>query len=108
MKRNVLNLIICLAAYCLLATQFLSAQTLSDEMISKFAAPLIENKMVDGVSIGYIQGKKYGTVHLGHTASGQAKANNNTIYEIGSISKVFTSLLPVSYTHLTLPTTPYV
>lgn len=93
MKRNVLNLIICLAAYCLLATQFLSAQTLSDEMISKFAAPLIENKMVDGVSIGYIQGKKYGTVHLGHTASGQAKANNNTIYEIGSISKVFTSLL---------------
>jgi len=79
---------------CLLSSNLpLSAQNLSDEMVQEAAAPLIENKLVDGISIGYIQGEKYGTVHLGSKATGKETANNNTLYEIGSISKVFTSLL---------------
>lgn len=93
MKRFTLNLTICSTVCFLLATQILSAQILTDEVVSKAAAPLIENNVVDGISIGYIHNNKYGTVHLGHTADGEGKANNNTIYEIGSISKVFTSLL---------------
>ncbi len=93
MKRNLLKLPLCGAICFLSSISSLSAQKLSDDMVHKAAAPLIDNKVVDGISIGYIQGDRYGTVHLGHTAIGGEEANNNTLYEIGSISKVFTGLL---------------
>lgn len=70
-----------------------SAQNLSDELVTKAASPLIENKIVDGLSIGYIEGDHYGIVHLGSSNNTGKKADNLTLYEIGSVSKVFTSLL---------------
>ena len=93
MKRNLLTLTLFLAV-CLLSSNLpLSAQELSDEMVQEAAVPLIENKVVDGISIGYIQGDKQGTIHLGRSGTKDAPADNSTLYEIGSISKVFTSLL---------------
>ena len=93
MKRNLLTLTLFLAV-CLLSSNLpLSAQELSDEMVQEAAAPLIENQVVDGISIGYIQGDKQGTIHLGRSGTKDAPADNSTLYEIGSISKVFTSLL---------------
>jgi len=69
------------------------SQNLTDEWVEKTAAPLVEDKVVDGLSIGYIEGEHYGSVHLGSSNAAGKKANNLTLYEIGSVSKVFTSLL---------------
>jgi D-alanyl-D-alanine-carboxypeptidase/D-alanyl-D-alanine-endopeptidase len=70
-----------------------SAENLTDEWVEKAAAPLVDNRVVDGMSVGYIEGEHYGIVHLGSSSAAKKKADNLTIYEIGSVSKVFTSLL---------------
>ena len=54
---------------------------------------MVENRVVDGLSVGYLEGEHYGIVHLGTANQAKEKANNLTVYELGSISKVFTSLL---------------
>jgi CubicO group peptidase (beta-lactamase class C family) len=70
-----------------------SSQNLTDQWVEKAAGPLVENRVVDGLSIGYIEGKNYGIVHLGSASRARKKADNLTVYEIGSVSKVFTGLL---------------
>lgn len=72
---------------------FAAAQNLTDQSVESTAKPLVENRIVDGLSIGYIQGDRSGIVHLGGMNQAGQKPNDLTIYEIGSISKVFTSLL---------------
>ncbi len=57
------------------------------------AAPLVEKRGVDGLSVGYIEGDNYGIVHLGSASPAGRRANNLTLYEIGSVSKMFTALL---------------
>jgi len=69
------------------------SQNLNDDWVEKAARPLIEKQTADGLSIGYIEGEHWGIVHLGSSNEAKQKANNLTIYELGSISKVFTSLL---------------
>ena len=70
-----------------------SAQNLTDQWVEKAATPLIEDEIADGMSIGYIEGKHYGMVHLGSSNRSKKTATNLTVYEIGSISKVFTGFL---------------
>lgn len=70
-----------------------SAQNLTDQWVEKAAKPLINNRVADGLSVGYIVGKHSGIVHLGSANRTGKKAHNLTVYEIGSISKVFTGLL---------------
>ncbi len=70
-----------------------SSQNLTDEWIEKAAAPLVENRIADGLSVGYLEGKHWGIVHLGTSNRAKKKADNRTVYEIGSMSKVFTGLL---------------
>lgn len=70
-----------------------SSEPLSDAWVKKLAEPLIENKIADGISVGYIKGDDWGIVHLGTSNRGVKKPTNGTIYELGSISKVFTGLL---------------
>ncbi|WP_339736115.1 serine hydrolase [uncultured Gimesia sp.] len=70
-----------------------SAQNLTDQWVEKAAGPLVKNRVVDGLSIGYIEGKHLGIVHLGSANRDGKKANDSTLYEIGSISKVFTGLM---------------
>jgi CubicO group peptidase (beta-lactamase class C family) len=82
-----------IGAICWLGAPNVWSQNLTDQWVEKAAAPLIENRVADGLSIGYIEGQHYGTVHLGNSNEAQEKAANLTVYEIGSISKVFTSLL---------------
>ncbi len=66
---------------------------LTDEWVEQAAAPLVDNRIADGLSVGYIDGKHWGIVHLGTANRAKKKADNLTVYEIGSVSKVFTSLL---------------
>jgi D-alanyl-D-alanine-carboxypeptidase/D-alanyl-D-alanine-endopeptidase len=69
------------------------AQHVTDEWVEQMAAPLIEHRVADGISIGYIEGDHYGIVHLGSATRSGKNADNLTQYEIGSISKVFTGIL---------------
>jgi CubicO group peptidase (beta-lactamase class C family) len=70
-----------------------SAQNLTDEWVEKAASPLVKNRIADGLSVGYIEGDHWGIVHLKSPAEAGTNANNLTVYELGSVSKLFTSLL---------------
>src|SRR5690349_12467296 len=76
-----------------LAASRAPAQHVTDEWVEQMAAPLIEHRIADGISIGYIEGDRYGIVHLGSATRAGKNADNLTLYELGSITKVFTSLL---------------
>jgi D-alanyl-D-alanine-carboxypeptidase/D-alanyl-D-alanine-endopeptidase len=82
-----------MAVNCCVGVPIASSQNLTDQWVEKAAGPLVENRVVDGLSVGYIEGEHYGIVHLGTANQAKEKANNLTVYEIGSVSKVFTSLL---------------
>ncbi|TWU30241.1 serine hydrolase [Bythopirellula polymerisocia] len=90
--------LLCLVLNCsvgvpLALSQTVSPQQLTEEWVEKVAAPLVENQVADGLSIGYIEGEHWGIVHLGTSNRAKIKADNLTVYEIGSVSKVFTGLL---------------
>lgn len=85
-----------LLSCCLVVTDASSkdtVQNLTDQWIEQAAGPLVKNRTVDGMSIGYLEGKHCGVVHLGAANRSKKKATNTTLYEVGSISKVFTSLM---------------
>lgn len=83
------SLLVC----CFVFLSSASSQKISDEWIREIASPLVENQIADGLSIGYIEGSHYGIVHMGSANLTDEKPDNLTLYEIGSMSKVFTSLL---------------
>lgn len=85
--------LLAIAVNCCIGIPIASSQNLTDQWVEKAAGPLIENRIVDGLSIGYIEGEHYGIVHLGSSNRVGKNANNLTLYELGSISKVFTGLL---------------
>lgn len=78
------------------------------DLAEPFAA-LIENKTLQAISVAVIQPQGTTTAHLGSLAPDRpAPPDDRTLYEIGSISKVFTSLLlaeAVVRGELTLDTT---
>src|SRR6476661_1353527 len=78
---------------CWVGVPIASSQNLTDQWVEKAAGPLVENRVVDGLSVGYIEGKHYGIVHLGSSNQAGKKADMLTVYELGSLSKVFTSLM---------------
>jgi serine-type D-Ala-D-Ala carboxypeptidase/endopeptidase len=82
-----------IAVNCCVGVQTAFAQNLADQWVEKAATPLVENRIVDGLSVGYIEGKHSKTLHLGSSNRAKKKADNSTLYEIGSISKVFTGLM---------------
>jgi CubicO group peptidase (beta-lactamase class C family) len=69
------------------------SQNLSTQWVEKAAKPLVDQRIADGLSIGYIEGEHFGIVHLGSSNQDGKKPDNLTVYEIGSVSKVFTGLL---------------
>ena len=61
--------------------------------IESLVKPYIESQQVDGLSIGLVGGDKDLTLHFGKlTAKGQ-QPSDDTVYEIGSVSKVFTGVM---------------
>ena len=82
-----------IAVNCCLGVPIASSQNLTDQWVAKAAGPLVESRLVDGLSVGYIEGEHYGIVHLGNSVRARKNADNLTVYEIGSVSKVFTGLM---------------
>jgi D-alanyl-D-alanine-carboxypeptidase/D-alanyl-D-alanine-endopeptidase len=70
------------------------AATLTEADLKQHVAPLVENKTLQAVSLGAIQPGGSVTAHTGTLSAGTAvPPDDRTLYEIGSITKVFTSLL---------------
>jgi CubicO group peptidase (beta-lactamase class C family) len=62
--------------------------------IEKFIKPIISSKKAVGLSVGIISGGQKAVFGYGKVRSDSNEVpNGNTIYEIGSITKVFTALL---------------
>ncbi|QDS86109.1 D-alanyl-D-alanine-carboxypeptidase/endopeptidase AmpH precursor [Rosistilla ulvae] len=80
-----------------LASAVVAAPAQADDdvaaIIQRLATPYIESKQAVGLSIGVLKGDQATTQHLGHTRTGGPVPDDDTIYEIASISKVFTGLL---------------
>ena len=74
------------------STRFGHAQEL-EKKVTVLAEPYLDSETVVGMSIGMIQNGKTVQVHLGHLSAGGPKPTSESIYEIGSISKVFTGIL---------------
>ena len=101
MIKNIFCVAVCLCSI------FIEAQTKNsanlDNLFNKFES---ENKAMGIVSV-FKNGKEIYQKNLGFAnLKTKEKPNKNTKFRIGSITKTFTAtiILPVSYTHLTLPT----
>ncbi|TAG05655.1 MAG: DUF3887 domain-containing protein [Cytophagia bacterium] len=69
-------------------------QSEMDKKIDEFAQKYLSNPKTVGLSIGIINNGKMQYYHYGETKKDNTNLpNNTTLYEIGSISKTFTSLL---------------
>ncbi len=91
-RRCILTLLSLVVACCA-SIPLASAQNLTAQWIEKTAGRLVDERIVDGLSVGYIEGEHSGIVHLGSSPRAKDKASDLTVYEIGSASMVFTGLL---------------
>ncbi len=85
--------LLAIAVNCWINVPIALAQNLTDQWVENAARPLVENRVVDGLSVGYIAGKHQGIVHVGSSNRFGNRPDDLTLYEIGSVSKVFTSLM---------------
>ncbi|MGB7324400.1 MAG: serine hydrolase [Rubripirellula sp.] len=69
-----------------------SSQDLAKQ-IESLAKPYVESDTVMGLSIGVVKNGQATQVHLGKTSDSGSQPDANTVYEIGSASKVFTGIL---------------
>ncbi|TKT89286.1 serine hydrolase [Dyadobacter frigoris] len=85
--------ILLLFAFLMCTAKVADAQDI-DSIVNRAAKAYFTNGQRIGVSIGVIQKGKIHQYHYGSTQKGKiVKANNETIYEIGSITKTFTGML---------------
>ncbi|SDE28119.1 CubicO group peptidase, beta-lactamase class C family [Mucilaginibacter pineti] len=87
--------------------------TLADKKIDSVARPYIQKANTTGLSIGVFKDGQISTYNYGETTKSNGKLPNaNTLFEIGSISKTFTSAILAYYVNedkvkLTDPITKY-
>ncbi len=85
--------LLALATVGLLSNSSTNAADLASE-IDRLAQPYVNSETVVGMSIGVIKGNRSAVRGYGRLSTGDATVpDERTVYEIGSISKVFTGLL---------------
>ena len=85
--------LVSIAVNCWINVPLAWSQNLTDQSVEKAARPLVEKRVADGLSVGYIEGSRHGIVHLGSSSPAGKRADDSTVYELGSVSKVFTGLM---------------
>ena len=68
-----------IAVTCCVGVPIASSQKLTEQWVEKAAGPLVENRVVDGLSVGYIEGQHFGIVHLGSSSQAGKKADYLTV-----------------------------
>lgn len=63
------------------------------EQVSALVNPLVDGQWMMGVSVALIDGASTELFHFGSLGEGRPAVASNTIFEIGSVTKTFTSLL---------------
>ena len=67
---------------------------ITDKSLDALVHPYLDSEIVNAVSIGIVQGGKNRSRHYGQLSSrSPEKPSDQTVYEIGSMSKVFTGIL---------------
>lgn len=61
--------------------------------IRELITPYMESQLLDGLSIGIVADGKTMTLHFGKASDDGSAPTDETVYEIGSASKVFTGIL---------------
>jgi serine-type D-Ala-D-Ala carboxypeptidase/endopeptidase len=85
--------LVSMAVSCWINVPIAFSQNLTNQWVEKAARPLVEKRVLDGLSVGYIEGRHQGIVHLGSASPAGKQPDDSTVYEIGSVSKLLTSLL---------------
>jgi len=66
----------------------------TQETVDALVQPYLDAELVNAISIGVVHGNKSWSQHFGSLSSeNNKKPNEKTVYEIGSMSKVFTGIL---------------
>ena len=82
------------AAICVASIRIFAAEPVTiDEQIRDRAKALVGNSLMFGVAVGVVHGDKTYEVFAGQKSFGGAAPDENTIFEIGSVTKTFTTLL---------------
>ena len=79
----------------LVSCSFASGQSpIQRESVEQLVAPYLDSQTITGLSVGVIVGERRASFGFGQLSPDNATApNGQTIYEIGSITKVFTGIL---------------
>lgn len=92
--KKIIILLFLFVTFCGFAqkTEFSESEILA--LMDRNAKTLLENSKANSVSIGVVKDGKTYTKHYGEIDKGKGnQANNNTVFEIASITKLFTGLL---------------
>ncbi|QDV44151.1 Beta-lactamase precursor [Stieleria neptunia] len=65
----------------------------TQQRIRSLVQPYLDSEQVVGLSLGLIAGDSSATFHFGKTSADGDQPTDQTVYEIGSVSKVFTGIL---------------
>ncbi len=65
----------------------------TQQRIRSLVEPYLDSEQVVGLSLGLIAGESSATFHFGKTSDDGEQPTDQTVYEIGSVSKVFTGIL---------------
>ncbi|QEF98571.1 D-alanyl-D-alanine-carboxypeptidase/endopeptidase AmpH precursor [Stieleria maiorica] len=63
------------------------------QRVRSLVQPYLDNELVVGLSLGLIAGDRAATFHFGKTSQDGPAPDDQTVYEIGSVTKVFTGIL---------------
>ncbi len=86
--------VLCLSLAVGVNSNCIGQVTASTEVIEPLVKPYIDSETVMGLSLGVLQKGKFSNYGFGRLAAGESKTpDGDTVYEIGSITKVFTALM---------------
>lgn len=63
------------------------------DRILRFAQPMIDSGDTRALSVGVIHGDQTVVVHLGDAGNGIGQPDNDTIYEVGALTNIFTGMM---------------